>query len=88
MKLTFYYGIVLVTLLLPVVTVYLGIHLASWISLYALVAGSFCLIVYGLLLWFMKVSFPGKHWMAILSLLAGLGWLMTELYMLSGWRDS
>lgn len=88
MKLTLYYGLLLLALLLPVVTVCLGIHLTSWISLYALVAGSLGLLMYGFLVYFIKVSFPGKRWMAAIAFITGLCWLVVQLYMLSGWRDS
>lgn len=87
MKLTIYHALLLLALLFPVVTVCLGIHLASWLSLYALVCGSMGLIVYGLMLLYIKTRFPGKRWMAILSLLAGLGWLVVQLYIASGWSD-
>ncbi len=87
-KLTIYHGLALLVLLFPVVTVCLGIHLASWISLYALVAGSMGLIAYGFVLFSRKASFPGRKWMAALSLIAGLCWLVVQLYMLSGWKNS
>ncbi len=88
MKLAVYRGLILLALLAPVVTVCLGIHLTSWISLYALVAGSVGLIAYAFVLFFSKASFPGRKWMAVLSLLAGFGWLVVQLYMLSGWKNS
>ncbi len=88
MKLTLYYGLLLLALLSPVVMVCLGIHLAPWISLYALIAGSLGLIGYGLVLYFIKVSFPGKKWMIAISLMSGLGWLVIQLYLLSEWNGS
>ncbi|OZI08728.1 hypothetical protein BWI93_07695 [Siphonobacter sp. BAB-5385] len=88
MKLTLSYGLLLLALLFPVVTVCLGVHIASWLSLYALACGSIGLMVYGAILLWMKTRFPGRRWMAIVSLLAGLGWLVVQLYIASGWSES